>query len=65
MSIDMHLCAGLALTLRRMVYATSLFVGLALTLSSMNCGSPIRSKIGHQAGREIHGQTRKRESGAG
>ena len=65
MSADMHLSAGLALALRRMVHAISLVVRLALTLSSMNCGSPIRSKISHQTGREIHGQTRRRRSGAG
>jgi hypothetical protein len=65
MLIDMHLSAGLALALRRMVHAISLIVGLALTLSSMNCGSPTRSKTSHQAGREIHGQTRRRESEAG
>jgi hypothetical protein len=65
MSIDMHLLAVVAVALRRMVHAVSLFVGLALTLSRMDCGSPTRSKISHQAGREIHGQTRQRESGAG
>jgi len=62
----MHLFAGLApgsspgqaLALRRSVHVISLFVRLALTLSGMNCGSPIRLKISHQAGREIHGQNR-------
>ncbi len=65
MSYDMYLSAGLALALRRMVWAVRLFKGLALIMSGTNRRSPTRLKSSHQTGREIRRQDRQRESGAG
>jgi len=58
MAKAMNTSVELALTLVRRAHAMGLLAVLALALSGMNCESPTRLKNSHQAGREIHMQTR-------